>query len=244
MTKENDTPAVGGELQDIADEIEQSDGIALMLTGCSKQLGIRRTAMVVAALRAQPASPLRVTGAINQVEEAACLIWSELCPGLVMSDEDIPHYEAAAKAVLALPASPLRTQDDLRRLVDAVWLHATEGAHYPSTKTADMLISAASLSAAPPEQPAVQGREIELIRLALKQSYSDVMRDGVSVSVFNEQTAFETICAIFQSCVGQGVAPFIPGESIELAHRAQRERRAAEFASPVCNTSDDIEETK
>lgn len=39
------------ELQDIADDIEQSDGIALMLTGTSKQLGIRRTAMVVAALR-------------------------------------------------------------------------------------------------------------------------------------------------------------------------------------------------
>lgn len=37
------------------------------------------------------------------------------------------------------------TQDDLRRLVDAVWLHATESAHYPSAKTADMLISAASL---------------------------------------------------------------------------------------------------
>ena len=40
------------------------------------------------------------------------------------------------------------TQDDLRRLVDAVWLHATEAAHYPSTKTADMLISAASLTTA------------------------------------------------------------------------------------------------
>jgi hypothetical protein len=28
----------------------------------------------------------------------------------------------------------------LRRLVNAVWLHATEAAHYPSTKTVDMLI--------------------------------------------------------------------------------------------------------
>jgi hypothetical protein len=47
------------ELRDIADDIEQSDGIALMLTGTSKQLGIRRSAMVVAALRAslQPATP-------------------------------------------------------------------------------------------------------------------------------------------------------------------------------------------
>jgi len=50
--------------------------------------------------------PLRVTGASNLIEEAACLIWSELCPGMVMGDDDIPHYEAAAKAVLALsPAS-------------------------------------------------------------------------------------------------------------------------------------------
>lgn len=38
-------------LQDIADDIEQSDGIALMLTGTSKQLGIRQTAIVIAALR-------------------------------------------------------------------------------------------------------------------------------------------------------------------------------------------------
>jgi hypothetical protein len=39
------------ELSDLADEIEQSDGIALMLTGGSVQLGIRRTAVVIAALR-------------------------------------------------------------------------------------------------------------------------------------------------------------------------------------------------
>lgn len=48
----------------------------------------------------------RVTGCINQVEEAACLIWAELCPGMVMSDADLPHYEAAAKAVIALSARP------------------------------------------------------------------------------------------------------------------------------------------
>lgn len=39
------------ELDDIADEIEQSDGIALMLTDGAVQLGIRRTAVVIAALR-------------------------------------------------------------------------------------------------------------------------------------------------------------------------------------------------
>lgn len=52
------------------------------------------------------AEPKRVTGCINQVEEAACLIWSELCPGMVMGDADLPHYEAAAKAVLALASRP------------------------------------------------------------------------------------------------------------------------------------------
>jgi hypothetical protein len=39
------------ELDALAEEIEQSDGIALMLTGGAVQLGIRRTAIVVAALR-------------------------------------------------------------------------------------------------------------------------------------------------------------------------------------------------
>lgn len=39
------------ELNALADEIEQSDGIALMLTGGAVQLGIRRTAVVIAALR-------------------------------------------------------------------------------------------------------------------------------------------------------------------------------------------------
>lgn len=40
------------ELLDLADEIEQSDGIVLMLTGYTRQIGIRRTASVIAALRA------------------------------------------------------------------------------------------------------------------------------------------------------------------------------------------------
>ena len=44
------------ELNDIADEIEQSDGIVLMLTGTTRQLGIRKSAMVVAALRATTAA--------------------------------------------------------------------------------------------------------------------------------------------------------------------------------------------
>lgn len=42
-------------------------------------------------------------------------------------------------------------------------------------------------------------RTLELIALALKQSYSDVMRDGKSVSVFNESVALETIAAIFSA---------------------------------------------
>ena len=48
----------------------------------------------------------RITGARDIVEEAACLIWAELCPGLIMGDGDLPHYENAARAVLALPAAP------------------------------------------------------------------------------------------------------------------------------------------
>jgi len=47
-------------------------------------------------------TPTRITGAADIVDEAACLIWSELCPDTVMGDEDRPYYEAAAKAVLAL----------------------------------------------------------------------------------------------------------------------------------------------
>jgi len=47
-------------------------------------------------------SPARITGATDIVDEATCLIWSELCPGTVMGDEDRPYYEAAAKAVLAI----------------------------------------------------------------------------------------------------------------------------------------------
>jgi len=47
----------------------------------------------------------RITGAADIVDEAACLIWLELCPDTIMSDEDRTHYEAAAKAVLALSAS-------------------------------------------------------------------------------------------------------------------------------------------
>ena len=48
----------------------------------------------------------RVDGAADIVDEAACLIWSELCPDTIMSDEDRTHYEAAAKAVLALSPAP------------------------------------------------------------------------------------------------------------------------------------------
>lgn len=65
----------------------------------------------------------RITGARNQIEEAACLIWSELCPGLVMGDEDLPHYEAAAKAVLALN-SPSAARETIEAL--QMWLAFAE----------------------------------------------------------------------------------------------------------------------
>lgn len=42
----------------------------------------------------------RITGASNEVEEIACYIWSVRCPGLLMSDDDLPHYEAAARLAL------------------------------------------------------------------------------------------------------------------------------------------------
>lgn len=60
-----------------------------------------------------PAQPSRVTGCVNQVEEAACLIWAELCPGMVMGDADLPHYEAAARAVLALSSTERWTEQEL-----------------------------------------------------------------------------------------------------------------------------------
>jgi hypothetical protein len=37
--------------------------------------------------------------------------------------------------------SECKRVEGLRKLVDIVWLHATENAHWPSTKTADMLIA-------------------------------------------------------------------------------------------------------
>jgi hypothetical protein len=63
--------------------------------------------MIRAALAPEQAKPpTRVTGATDIVDEASCLIWSELCPDTVMGDEDRPYYEAAAKAVLALSPAP------------------------------------------------------------------------------------------------------------------------------------------
>jgi len=120
---------------------------------------------------APPASPLRVTGAISLVEEAACLIWSELCPGMVMGDDNIPRYEAAAKAVLALsPAFPLRGREsDLREALEFgmwSWAGPTNAAE---EKMLEEQIEAAwqdfkkQKSASPPEQPSpLRGREATL----------------------------------------------------------------------------------
>jgi hypothetical protein len=65
---------------------------------------IKEWRMIVENLESQIKAD-RVTGATSLVDEAACLIWSELCPDMVMGDEDRPYYEAAAKAVLALSPS-------------------------------------------------------------------------------------------------------------------------------------------
>lgn len=55
-----------------------------------------------------PSNEGRITGCINEVEEAACLIWVELNPNEVMGNDDLPHYEAAAKAVLARFTTSIR----------------------------------------------------------------------------------------------------------------------------------------
>jgi hypothetical protein len=84
----------------------------------------------------------RVDGAADIVDEAACLIWSELCPDTIMSDEDRTHYEAAAKAVLALspqgavdqctrPHLGLATTGELLDEIRArIEMHATGGLDY------------------------------------------------------------------------------------------------------------------
>ena len=63
-------------------------------------------------MAASAKTPTRITGAANIVDEAACLIWSELCPDTVMGDEDRPYYEAAAKAVLALSPQGASTREE------------------------------------------------------------------------------------------------------------------------------------
>jgi hypothetical protein len=78
-----------------------------------------------AALSTSPASSPsagveRVTGCSTLVEEASCLIWAELCPGMVMGDADIPHYEAAAKAVLALSSHEQAAEPDLEAIKKSI----------------------------------------------------------------------------------------------------------------------------
>jgi hypothetical protein len=57
-------------------------------------------------------------------------------PCTCQSDDNPP--EPCAKRYAS---SECKRIEGLRKLVDIVWLHATEAAHYPSTKTADMLIA-------------------------------------------------------------------------------------------------------
>jgi len=42
-----------------------------------------------------------VEGAANDEEAIACLIWAQMCPGIVMGDDDLPYYLNAAKAALS-----------------------------------------------------------------------------------------------------------------------------------------------
>lgn len=116
-------------------------------------------------LAAPPASPLRVTGARDLVEEAACLIWAELCPGMVMGDDDLPHYEAAAKDVLALSsASTLRGRDALEPLARiGLWQDQyPDGPDFITDTrlqgyfTPDEVRAARAVLESPPEQPAAQ----------------------------------------------------------------------------------------
>ena len=122
-------------------------------------------------LGAQPASPLRVTGAIDLIEESACLIWSELCPGMMMGDDDIPHYEAAAKAVLALsPASPLRGREpdawQWRARINGNWgswmLIPQRVEHFRKVNQFNIdngTYELRPLFASPPEQPAIDAAD-------------------------------------------------------------------------------------
>ena len=179
------TPAVGGEIEDwqwrhkdahqnaywsrwkrIAGSIEEFRELWKdNMVGNTKKSAVE----VRPLYAAQPASPLRVTGAINLVEEAACLIWSELCPDMVMGDDDIPHYENAAKAVLAL-ASPLRGREALVRVTASLAATISLLERTPKAKKAapsdtmfaqmlddyhrSLELGLAALSALPPEQPA------------------------------------------------------------------------------------------
>ena len=74
--------------------------------GSARLLGNVRALDIARACSEAIAALTRITGATDLVDEAACLIWSELCPDTVMGDEDRPYYEAAAKAVLALSPAP------------------------------------------------------------------------------------------------------------------------------------------
>lgn len=85
----DDRQSTGALYGDLADRIE------------ALEAEIKEWRMIVENLESQIKAD-RVTGATDLVDEAACLIWSELCPNTMMGDEDRPYYEAAAKAVIAL----------------------------------------------------------------------------------------------------------------------------------------------
>ncbi|MFD2501443.1 hypothetical protein ACFSTI_24900 [Rhizorhabdus histidinilytica] len=70
-----------------------------------------------------------VQGAESDEEAVACLIWAQLCPGMVMGDEDLPHYLNAARAALAelgVAALASTPQPAAAETVDALWLELCE----------------------------------------------------------------------------------------------------------------------
>lgn len=110
-------------LNALADEVEQSDGLSFLLTGCTRQLGIRRSALVVAALRqCALAVPKPERAAANEDVDADALwalasalhsnvpedkrpmSWSDFSP------EQIERLQKAANAFLAA-LSPVALHD-------------------------------------------------------------------------------------------------------------------------------------
>lgn len=109
------------ELEDLADEIEQSDGIALMLTGGAKQIGIRRTTLIISTLRSLAALPQS-----QPVQPAGK---EEERPPFCATADSVCHYPACSCArwdddprAPVRPDAPVGVRADL----DELWLLVDE----------------------------------------------------------------------------------------------------------------------